>query len=97
METSKAKESSFGISYPMLTKSNYTSWALKMKVFIQAYGVWEDIEFEDVKAVVDYKVDKRGLAVIYEGITENLLLSLAKKMSKKAWGVVKTMRRAQIR
>ena len=41
METSKGKESSFGLSYPMLTKTNYTAWSMKMRVFMQAHGVWE--------------------------------------------------------
>ena len=92
METSKSKESSFGLSYPMLTKTNYTTWALKMKVFMQAHGVWEAIEPKDTKAVIDDKIDKRALAVIYQGIPEDLLLALAeKKTSKEAWTAVKTM------
>lgn len=36
MEVNKVKGGSIGLSYPMLTRSNYTAWALKMKVFMQA-------------------------------------------------------------
>lgn len=39
METNKSKESSDGLNYPMLTKTNYTAWAMKVKVFMQAHGV----------------------------------------------------------
>ncbi|KAL8107150.1 hypothetical protein AgCh_023812 [Apium graveolens] len=90
--TPKTKESSFGLSYPILTKTNYTAWALKMKVFIQAHGVWEAIEPKDPKGVVEDKIDKRALAVIYQGVAEDVLLSLAeKKSSKDAWIAIKTM------
>ncbi|XP_074377056.1 uncharacterized protein LOC141718572 [Apium graveolens] len=92
METNKAKESSFGLSYPMLTKANYTVWALKMKVFMQAHGVWEAIEPKDAKAALEDKIDKRALAVIYQGVPEDVLLSIAeKKTSKDAWNALKTM------
>lgn len=93
METSKGKESSsFGLSYPMLTKSNYTAWAMKMKVFMQAHGVWEAIESKDPRAVIEDKVDKRAMAIIYQGIPEDLLLSIAdKKTSKDAWDAIKTV------
>lgn len=92
MDTSKANGSGIGLSYPMLTKTNYAAWAQKMKVFMQAHGVWEAIEPVDPKTVVEDKIDKRALAVIYQGIPEDLLLVLAdKKTSKEAWNAVKTM------
>ena len=37
----------------MITKTNYTAWAMKMKVFLQAYNVWEAVEPNDPKAVID--------------------------------------------
>ena len=92
MDASKGKESSFGLSYPLLTKTNYTAWALKMKVFMQAHGVWESIEPKDPKVAVEDKMDKRALAIIYQGISEDLLLSIAeKKTSKEAWEAIKTV------
>ena len=76
----------------MLTKTNYTAWALKMQVFMQAHGVWEAIEPKDPKAAIEDKVDKRALAIIYQGIGEDLLLSIAdKKSSKDAWEAIKTV------
>lgn len=32
------KSGSIGLSYPLLDRSNYTAWAMKMKVFIKAQG-----------------------------------------------------------
>lgn len=92
MEANKSKETSMGLSYPMLTKTNYTAWALKMKVFMQAHGVWDAIEPKDPKALIEEKVDKRALAVIYQGVPEDILLSIAEKGTlKEAWNVIKTM------
>lgn len=87
METSNTKEGSFGLSYPKLTKTNYTAWAIKMKIFMRAHGVWEAIEPKDPKATVKEKTDKRALAMIYQGISDDILLAVVKKkMSKEAWG-----------
>lgn len=76
----------------MLTRNNYTSWSLKMKVFIQAQSVWEAIEPSDPKLVVDVKTDKIALAAIYQGIPEDMLLSIAdKKSTNEVWNAIKIM------
>ncbi|XP_074362685.1 uncharacterized protein LOC141702958 [Apium graveolens] len=64
-----------------------------MKVFIQAQGVWTAIEPSDAKAPVDEKSDKVALTMIYQGIPEDILLSLAvdKKTAKEAWEAIKTL------
>ena len=83
---------SVGLTYPMLSKSNYTTWALKMKVFMQAQGVWSAVEPSDPKAVIEDKTDKVVLVMIYQGVPEETLLSIAdKKTAKGAWDALKTM------
>ena len=53
-----AKESSLAsLCYPMLTRSNYTTWAIKMKVFVHAQGVWDAVKHDDPKEKVDMKKD----------------------------------------
>lgn len=92
MEPTKVKEGGVGLSYPMLTRGNYTAWSLKMKVYMQAHGVWEAVEPKDAKAKVEERKDKIALAVIYQGIPEDMLLSLAdKSTAKEAWDALKTM------
>ncbi|XP_074323271.1 uncharacterized protein LOC141660206 [Apium graveolens] len=92
MESSKVKECSFGLSFPMLTKTNYIAWSLKMKVFMQAHGVWDAIEPKEATTTVEDKVDIRAMTIIYRGIAEDLLLSIAdKKTSKEAWDAIKTV------
>ncbi|KAL8104034.1 hypothetical protein AgCh_028312 [Apium graveolens] len=67
-ETSKGKTRVFGLNYPILTKENYTAWAMKMGVFMKAHGVWDVVEPSDPKSVVDERTDKVALAMIYQGI-----------------------------
>ena len=91
MEITNTKEGSVGLSYPMLTKSNYTTWSLKMKVFMKAQGVWSAIE-GDPKIVADERTVQIALAAIYQGVPEEVLLTIAEKeTAKKAWEAIKTM------
>ncbi|KAJ9560140.1 hypothetical protein OSB04_005300 [Centaurea solstitialis] len=86
------KESQVTLHYPMLSRNNYAAWAIKMKVFMQAQGVWDAVEPKNQREVVEVKKDKMALAAIYQGIPEDLLLSLAEKQTaKEAWGTLKTM------
>nr|GEY63172.1 hypothetical protein [Tanacetum cinerariifolium] len=76
---------------PMLTRSNYAAWAIKMRVFMQGQGVWEAIKSRTRNTAIDVKKDKLALASIYQGIPEDLLLSLVEKqMAKDAWETLKT-------
>ena len=92
MDAGKSKGGTMGLTYPMLTKTNYTAWAMKMKVFMQAHGVWEVVEPSDPKAIVEDRTDKVALAIIYQSIHKEHLLSLTeKKKAKDAWEAIKTM------
>lgn len=73
------KNGSIGLSYPMLARSNYTTWALKMKVFMQAHGVWSAVESNVSKVAIDEKSDKVAMAMMYQGLPEDVLLSVALK------------------
>ncbi|XP_074362300.1 uncharacterized protein LOC141702534 [Apium graveolens] len=92
MENSKAKDGTIGLTYPMLNRGNYTAWALKMKVYMQAHEVWIAIESDDTKLPIEDQTDKIALVAIYQGIPEDVLLSVAeKKTAKEAWDAFKTM------
>lgn len=86
MEAMNCKDGSIGISYPMLTKSDYTAWSLKMKVYMQAHEIWNAIESTGEKTTVRDKVDKTALAAIYQGIPEDILLSIAEKRQLRRLG-----------
>nr|GEW02751.1 hypothetical protein [Tanacetum cinerariifolium] len=85
------KDGQITLHYSMLSRNNYAAWAIKMRVFMQAQGVWEAVEPRTSNTVVEMKKDKMALAAIYQGIPEDLLLSLAGKNSaKEAWDALKT-------
>lgn len=90
METAKGKVGSIGLTYPILARNNYTTWALKMKVFMQAQGVWNAVSPSDEKTIVDERNDKVAMAMMYLGLPEDVLLSVAqKKTAKDIWEAVK--------
>lgn len=91
-ETNKMKGGSFGLTYPMLSRGNYTAWALKMKVYMQAQGVWSAVKPTDPKVAVEEKTDKIAMTMLYQGIPEEILLSVAEKTSaKETWEAIKTL------
>lgn len=70
----------------MLTKMNYAVWAIKMRVNLQAQGVWDVIK----NVETDERKDRMALTAIYQAILEDVLLMLAKKdTSKEAWETLK--------
>ncbi|KAL8107626.1 hypothetical protein AgCh_024146 [Apium graveolens] len=92
MNPRKNKEEAVGLSYPMLTRANDTTWALKMKAYMRAHGVWEAIVPKDPKAPIQDKMDKIAVAAIYQSIPEDILLSVAdKETAKELWEAVKTL------
>ncbi|KAL8148078.1 hypothetical protein AgCh_005425 [Apium graveolens] len=92
MDVGKSKGGSMGLSYPMLTRTNYTVWAMKMKVLMQAHGVWDAVEVTDPKGTVDDKMEKVALAMIYQSVPEETLLSLSeKKQAKDVWEAIQTV------
>ncbi|XP_074336000.1 uncharacterized protein LOC141673166 [Apium graveolens] len=92
METPRTKKCGVAVNYPMLTKSNYTAWSLKMKVFMKAQGVWGAIEQKEPMVAVDERTVQMALAAIYQGVPEDVLLAIAEKeTAKEAWEAIKTM------
>lgn len=59
---------------------------------MQAQGVWSAVEYTDPKATVEDKIVKVALSMIYQGIPEEMLLSIAeKKTSKEACDAIKKL------
>ncbi|XP_020269354.1 keratin, type I cytoskeletal 9-like [Asparagus officinalis] len=82
---------SLSLQYPMLSRDNYASWAIKMKVYMKAQDVWDAIE-PAAGASVEHRKDQMALAAIYQGIPEETLMVIAEKQTaKEAWETLKTM------
>ncbi|CAM8941456.1 unnamed protein product [Rhodiola kirilowii] len=91
VERALIREGSVSLTYPMLSKDNYASWAIKVNVFMEAQGVWEAVE-PPTGMVVDQRRDKMAMAAIYQGVPEDVLLAIAEKQTaKEVWETLKTM------
>jgi hypothetical protein len=73
----------------MLTRTNYSDWALVMRVRLQGQGRWEVVEH----GVGDYHDDREALGTILGAVPPEMLRSLAvKDTAKEAWDALKTLR-----
>ena len=80
------------IRYPMLTKSNYLAWSIKMKVLMRAQRLWDAVEPKDPKVPPEESKDQMALAAIYQGIPEDMLfLVYGKETAKETWEALKIM------
>ena len=60
------------IKFPMLTPSNYTVWALRMKIALKVSEVWETID----PGTKDEKRNNMAIAFIFQSIPETLVLQI---------------------
>lgn len=75
---------------PVLTSSNYTTWAIRMEAVLDAQGLWESIE-PPTGVAVDEKKNKSARAFIFQALPEDILLQVAKKKTaQEVWESLKT-------
>jgi hypothetical protein len=72
------REGGSGTSWPTLTKSNYTEWAILMRVKLQATGFWEAVEEDDAPGRVER----------HSSVPPEMVQLLAAKV---AWDTIKMM------
>ena len=71
----------------VLSKTNYPVWAIRMQVHLEAYGVWEAIEFN----AVPRKKDRQELLVIFGVLSKDIMAQLhISKTAKETWEFLKT-------
>ncbi|PWA94574.1 ribonuclease H-like domain, Reverse transcriptase, RNA-dependent DNA polymerase [Artemisia annua] len=77
---------------PKLKTTNYTVWAIQIKVILEAHGLWETIEPKENRQVDDKK-DKATLALLYQALTEDVILQVLQvascKTAKELWESLK--------
>jgi hypothetical protein len=72
-----------------LTKTNYDTWSLLMKLKMEARDLWEAVDTGDV----DFHDDRTAFDAICSAVPEEMVPKLATKPSAKdAWEAIKTMR-----
>ena len=62
------------LRYPMLTKSSYLAWSIKME-----FGMLLCVEPKDPKVPIEEKKDQMALAAIYQGVLEDMLFLVSEK------------------
>jgi hypothetical protein len=77
------------VNWPLLTKTNYTEWALIIKIKLQAGNLWEAIQPGDVTL----QEDRMALDTITSAVPQEMLASLAvKDTAAEAWEAVGSLR-----
>ena len=83
------REVSPGTVFPMLTKTNYSDWALLMKVKLIARLMWTTIEKGGLKP----HEDMQALDALYNAVPPEMWPIIAdKETAKEAWEAIATMR-----
>ena len=74
------------IKFPMLTSSNYTVWAMRMKVALKVSEVWETID----PGSKDEKKNNMAIAFLFQSIPEALILQVGDiDTAKGVWDAIK--------
>nr|GEU42316.1 zinc finger, CCHC-type [Tanacetum cinerariifolium] len=74
----------------MLKPLNYSLWAIRMKIILEANGLWEAIEPNE-KTQADNRKDKTVITFLYQALPEDQLLQITKhKTAKAIWDTLKT-------
>ena len=85
-----AKQQDIGsstIKCPILSNTNYTVRAIKMKILLKVHDVWELIETEEG----DVKKNNMAMALLIQSIPESLVLQIGGlDTAKKVWEAIKT-------
>ena len=77
------------VSYPPLTKTNYTEWAILMRVQLQGAGLWKAVDTGDAPE----RQERQALGAILRSVPPEMVTVLAAKdNAKAAWDTIKTMR-----
>ncbi|XP_076960026.1 uncharacterized protein LOC143636268 [Bidens hawaiensis] len=72
---------------PMLTSTNYTVWAIRMKVLLNVHKVWDTID----PGATDEDKNNIAIALIYQSISEETIMQVGNLDSaKEIWNAIKT-------
>ncbi|XP_013709749.1 uncharacterized protein PHLOEM PROTEIN 2-LIKE A7-like [Brassica napus] len=79
--------SSSTIKCPMLTTTNYTVWAIRIKLLLKVHKVWDAVENESDNG----EKNDMATALIFQSIPETLVLQVGDlDTAKKVWDSIKS-------
>ncbi|XP_076897322.1 uncharacterized protein LOC143550582 [Bidens hawaiensis] len=72
---------------PMLTSTNYTVWAIRMKVLLNVHKFWDTID----PGATDNDKNNIAIALIYQSIWEATIMQVGNlESAKEIWNTIKT-------
>ena len=90
-ETVTKETLTFNLQTPMLTSTNYTIWAVRVKAILSANGLWEVVEPTEGTSTVDVKKDRTAIAYLFQAIPEDMVMQVASHpTAKEIWEALKT-------
>jgi hypothetical protein len=74
----------------MLTETNYSLWAVKMKIIMRPLGVWSAVEGD---GEYDEQKDEGAFAAISQSVPDSVMMAIAEyDTAREAWGAIRRMR-----
>uniref|UniRef100_A0A0E0LJU5 DUF4219 domain-containing protein n=1 Tax=Oryza punctata TaxID=4537 RepID=A0A0E0LJU5_ORYPU len=77
--TAMATATTGRLLFPMLIRTNYVAWAIRMKFLLRTNGAWGAINPEKTSGAVDESKDQLALMIISQLIDDETLLRVAEK------------------
>lgn len=76
------------LACPMLSKTNYTIWAMRMKAIFNVHAVWDQIETGNE---LEAKKNNMAIALLFQSIPEDQILQVGNlPTAKEMWDALKT-------
>ncbi|KAF0888584.1 hypothetical protein E2562_016053 [Oryza meyeriana var. granulata] len=80
------------LPFPMLTRTNYMAWAMRMKFLLRTNGAWGAIDLEKASRAIDESKDQLALTIISQSIDDKMLLRVAEKeTASDVWAALRSM------
>src|SRR4051812_12137716 len=67
------------LPFPLLTRTNYAAWAMRMKYLLRANGAWGPVDREASASEVDKGKEEMAMTIISQSIDDTTLLRVAEK------------------
>ena len=80
------------LPFPMLTRTNYAAWAIRMKYILRTNGAWGAVDPEKASGGVEQSKDELALAIISQSIDDETLLRVTEKeTAADVWAALRSM------
>jgi hypothetical protein len=81
------------VPVPLLTRTNYSAWAMRMKYLMRVHGAWGAVDPErSSKEAADGGKEEMAMTIISQGIDDETLLRVAEKeTAADVWAALRSM------